>query len=141
MKNDARVGAPTPERVTEAQMTRMGKPETASPAVDGPTKDKQAHQTPPEPTPRAEKGPGTGNQNGRYMHSKNNTTMKFSTYVYVHTRLTHLSRIDEVTEHVVWIIRLLPAREPAIRVIVVRVVGNGLVPVIGPIRSNILPVG
>ena len=47
VKNDARVGAPAPARVTEAQTIRTGKPETASPAVDGPTKDKQVHQTPP----------------------------------------------------------------------------------------------
>ena len=119
MKNDARMGAPASARVTEAQMIRTGKPETASPAVEGPTKDKLDNQTLPTPTPRAEKGPGTGRRKDRNMHSKNNTKTKFSTYVYVHTRLIHSSRIDEVPEHVVWILPTLPAGEPAVRVVVV----------------------
>ena len=138
MKNDARMGAPTSARVTEAQMIRTGKPETASPAVEGPIKDKREKQTLPTPTPRAEKGPGTGRRKDRNMHSKNNTKTKFSTYVYVHTRLIHSSRIDEVPEHVVWILPTLPAGEPTVRVVVVRLIAHRFVPVIIPISTDIL---
>ena len=138
MKNDARMGAPASARVTEAQMIRTGKPETASPAVEGPTKDKPNYRAPPTPTPRAEKGPGTGRRKDRNMHSKNNTKTKFSTYVYVHTRLIHSSRIDEVPEHVVWILPTLPAREPTVRVVVVRLIAQRFVLVIIPISTDVL---
>ena len=36
VKSDACMGAPTPAKVSEAQITRTGKPETASPAVKDP---------------------------------------------------------------------------------------------------------
>ena len=124
VKTDARMGASTPARVAEAQMIRTGKPETASPAVEGPTKDKPDNRAPPTPTPRAEKGPGTGRRKDRNMHSKNNTKTKFSTYVYVHTRLIHSSRIDEVPEHVAWILPTLPAGEPTVRVVVVGLIAH-----------------
>ena len=136
VKNDARMGAPASARMTEAQMIRTGKPETASPAVEGPTKDKREKQTLPTPTPRAEKGQGTGRRKDRNMHSKNNTKTKFSTYVYVHTRLIHSSRIDEVPEHVVWILPTLPAGEPTVRVVVVRLIAHRFVPVIIPISGG-----
>ena len=40
VSNYAREGAPEPETVTVAKITRPGTPETASPAVEGPNKTK-----------------------------------------------------------------------------------------------------
>ena len=79
VSRETREGAPTLNLVAVAQMTRMGKPETVSLTVNGPTRTYDQHT---KPTLRAGSGVGATGRVEHMQKRKNNTEPKFTQQMF-----------------------------------------------------------